>query len=261
MKIKEIIDFLEKKGEWVDRLYTRDRVLYGDDNLDVNQVITCWVATIDVIKEAKKRNCHFIISHENPFYLASTSLHSTLIKAQEEKMSLLKDNRITIYRCHDLWDLYPEYGVRDRWARTLQLSFEEAIPHSFFRVAYDVDMTVEELAHHVNTCIQDLGQIGIQVIGDLKKKVNRLAIGTGACTDVFSMNEHHVDACLVSDDGINNWVGVQWAMDHHIPLIVVNHMTCEAPGMKGLQEYLTKEFPDIKVEFLDNDYGIYHIQK
>ena len=48
--------------------------------------------------------------------------------------------------------------------------------------------------------------------------------------------------CLVSDDGINNWVHTQWAMDHHIPLIVVNHLTSEAAGIKKLSEYLSEQF-------------------
>ena len=49
MKIAEIISCLDKQGEWVNRSLTRDRLLIGDDEQEVNQVIVCWVATFDII--------------------------------------------------------------------------------------------------------------------------------------------------------------------------------------------------------------------
>lgn len=118
MKIKNIIEFLESQGDWVNRHFTRDHILIGTDETEIKSVIVCWVATLDVINKAVKNDCHLIISHENPFYMASTSLPTVVLHAQKEKMKLLNDNNITIYRCHDLWDLYPKYGVRDQWAKT-----------------------------------------------------------------------------------------------------------------------------------------------
>ena len=100
-----------------------------------------------------------------------------------------------------------------------------------------------------------------EVIGDKNKKINRLGIGTGACTDVFQMSEHGVDACLVSDDGINNWTAVQWAMDNDLPLIVINHMTCEAPGIECLAKYLNEQLQEVSFTYVPNKYGIYHIEK
>ena len=58
MKIAEIISCLDKQGEWVNRSLTRDRLLIGDDEQEVNQVIVCWVATFDIIEKAMK--IHFI---------------------------------------------------------------------------------------------------------------------------------------------------------------------------------------------------------
>lgn len=261
MKIRKILDLLESQGEWVNRNCTRDRILFGDDQKDVDKVIVCWVATNDIIDQAIEQDVHFIITHENAFYMASTSLPTPVYEAQQKKEILLKENDITLYRCHDLWDLYPEYGVRDCWAKVLELNFEAVEGHSFLRYAHDVNMTVKELAHHINERIEPYYQYGIEVIGNLDKKVNRLGIGTGACTDVFEMSTHDVDACLVSDDGINNWIAVQWAMDHDLPLLVINHMTCEAPGIKCLADYLNKELPEVSFTYLPNTYGIHHIEK
>lgn len=261
MKVKDILDKLEVQGEWVNRRHTRDHLLLGDKEQEIESVIICWVATIDIIKQAILENCHFIITHENPFYMSSTSLPTTIMESQSQKVKLLEEYQISIYRCHDLWDLYPEYGVRDQWAKVLQFNFDKATKNSFIRIANHINMSVYDLANHVSKQIRPFYQYGVQVIGDLTKNVQKIAIGTGACTDIMEMYEKGAEACIVSDDGINNWVHVQWAMDYHIPLIVVNHMTSEAAGMKGLCQYLSQEFKDIKFVYKDNDYGIYHIEK
>lgn len=31
--------------------------------------------------------------------------------------------------------------------------------------------------------------------------------------------EHGADTCLVSDDDVNNWIGVQWVMEHDSHLL------------------------------------------
>lgn len=261
MTIRDIIDLLESQGEWVNRSCTRDRILFGEDQTEISKVITCWVATNKVIQYAIEHDIHFIISHENPFYLASTTLPTLIYRAQKEKEALLKENNITIYRCHDLWDVYPKYGIRDSWANTLDLNFEELHDHSYYRYTNDINMTVEECAQHIINRIKLYHQQGIEIIGDKTQIIHRLGIGTGACTDVFEMYEEGADACLVSDDGVSNWIGVQWAVDHDIPLIVINHMTCEAPGMEPMVEYLSKQFPEVTFTFVANDYGIYHMDE
>ena len=141
--------------------------------------------------------------------MASTSLPTVVLHAQKEKMKLLNDNNITIYRCHDLWDLYPKYGVRDQWAKTLGFDFDLKKSNKFLCYADNINLTTEQLAHHVIKCIKPYYQFGIELIGNKDKVIKKVGIGTGACTDIFEMYENNVDACIVSDDGINNWVNVQ----------------------------------------------------
>lgn len=261
MKIKEIIQYLENQGEWVDRQNTRDHVLIGDVQQDVQEVIVCWVATIDVIEKAIQSHCHFIITHENPFYMSSTSIPTAILNAQKEKRDLCCQHQICIYRCHDLWDLYPEYGVRDSWAKLLKFPFQKSHYGSFIRVSEDIQMKVTDLAQHITQCIEPFFEFGIEVIGDLGKEIHYLGIGTGACTDIIEMYNQGADVCLVSDDGMNNWVYTQWAMDNGIPLLVVNHLTSEAIGILALSRYLSEHFNHVHFQYIYNDYGIHHIEK
>lgn len=258
MKVKDIISFLEQQGDWVNRRMTRDHLLCGNENIDINKIIVCWVATYDIIEKAIQKGCNFIICHENPFYLSSTNMHSAIVEAQREKRKILEEHSICVYRCHDLWDRYPKYGVLDSWAKALKLSFDKEKEYTFFKCTNALNMTTKELAINIKNCIEPYGETGIEVIGNLNKKITTLAIGTGAITDVFQMVDMGADACLVSDDGINNWTSSQWAMDHNIPLIVVNHMTSENAGMIGLKDYLELKFPEVDIEMLFSEYRIHH---
>lgn len=260
MKIQDIIFHLENQGEWVNRRKTRDHLLIGNDQTEINKMIVCWVPTKDIIQKAIDEHYHFIICHENPFYLDSTFMHSAIIDATKDKKSLLENHQITIYRCHDLWDLYPAYGVLDMWLKLLHFNNHKTINQGFYKIIYNVNMATQDLAIHIKKYIALYGENGIEVIGDLNKHIDNLAIGTGDITDVFEMTDLNADACLVSDDGINNWVSVQWCMDHHIPLIVVNHRTAENAGMLGMKNYLNHIFPDLYIEFLTNNYQIYHFE-
>lgn len=258
MKIKEVIELLEIQGEWVNRNKTRDHLLIGNTEAEITNITVCWVATIDVIQQAISNKSNFIISHENPFYAAGTSVPTLIMKSTEKKQQLLKDNYITVYRCHDLWDLYPKYGVKDQWKKVVDIPFEYDKGFSFLSYSKPINTTVIELAEKISKNIKDYGQQGLQIIGNRNAKVTKAAIGTGACTDVIEMVQNGADCCIVSDDGINNWISVQWAIDNNIPLIVVNHMTCEAPGIKCMKEYLSDNLKDIEINFISNDYGIYH---
>ena len=60
MRIRDIIDLLESQGEWVNRSCTRDRILFGDAQSEISKVITCWLATIEVIQYAVEHDIHFI---------------------------------------------------------------------------------------------------------------------------------------------------------------------------------------------------------
>lgn len=262
MKIQEVIDFLEEQGQWVNRSYTRDHVLFGDTQQSLENVVVCWVATLDVILQAIEKKCQLIITHENLFYMNATAIPTAILEAQKEKTDLLQKHHIVVYRCHDLWDLYPQIGVRDQWAKILGLEFQQpSHEKSFIRISYPFQMTVSALAKHIVQRIAPYHEYGVEVIGSLTQNVHCLGIGTGACTDVIEMYEQGADVCLVSDDGINNWIQTQWAMDHHIPLIVVNHLTSEAAGIKALKQYLSQQFTDIHFEYIANDYGIHHLAK
>lgn len=257
MRIKDITTMLEKEGTWVSRdIVTRDHILFGSDETDVTKIGVCWVATKKVILEAIKQEISFIITHENPFYQCSTRMNTAAIISAEEKKKLLKEYDITVYRCHDVWDLIPEAGVADQWAKRLGFAFEKRRVSSFYQAADITPMTAGALALHTANTLKQDGQLGVYLFGDSDKIVQRIAIGTGAATNIYQMLGFDPDAVIVSDDGINNYDAAQYAIDQNVPMIVVNHSCCEVAGIKAMAYYLTEKLPEIKTCYLDAGYEV-----
>lgn len=257
MKIKDVIECLKNEGTWVRwNRCTRDRVLFGDDDQEVKKIGVCWVATNKVIEQALKKGINFIISHENIFYTTGTHLETKLVESIEHKKDLLSKGNICVYRCHDVWDSIPEYGVSDVWAKKLGFDFRDRVINSYYQYADIPKQTVSQLAKHVANVLKDDGEDGVYVFGDVNKEVSHLAIGTGAGTDIFEMLEFNPDVVIVADDGITNYKDAQYAIDNDLPMIVVNHAGCEIGGLKNMVNYFNDKLPDLDVEYLEEGFHI-----
>ena len=245
MQIKHIIQSLEEKGKWVNWKMTRDHVLFGDETMDVDKIGVCWIADMHAIQEAINQDIHFIITHENPFYLDSTKPLTRILEATKKKQDLLKKYNICIYRCHDVWDYFPKYGVADTWAEILELPFEERVnvkqPFHFA----NIDMGAKELAKYIAERIKKYGENGVTIVGNPEQRVTRLGIGVGACTSVYDMLDNGADCCLVSDDGFRSWAEAQYMLDMGYPMLIVSHGISEIPGLMNLVEYLKKSYKNV----------------
>lgn len=259
MKIKKIIETLTAGASWVDYNETRDIMLFGDDELDVDKIGVCWVATNQAIEQAVEKGIHFIISHENPFYHMTTGPKRLAHLSVEKKRGRLQENGIHVYRCHDLWDKIPEVGVADVWAKRLGYDFKRETS-SYIQHAVIEETTVRELAVHVAEALKPDGENGVYIFGRPDKKVSAIGMGTGAATDIFKMLDGApCDVCIVADDGISNFYQAQYAIDNDLPLIVVNHACCEIAGIRSMADYLKGRFPELGVSYLEEGYTITHI--
>ena len=259
MKIQHILDTINTDAFWINFNETRDIVLCGSADKDITKVGVCWVATNKVIDQAIEKKIPFIISHENPFYHMTTSPKRLAHISAERKKARLEEHGITVYRCHDLWDMIPEVGVADLWAKRLGFDFQRKTD-SYIQHATIPETTVRQLATHVAKSLCEDGENGVYIFGNPEKKVTELGMGTGAATDIFKMLDlAPCDACIVADDGISNFYQAQYAIDNDLPLIVVNHSCCEIAGIKSMQKYIAKLFPELEVSYLEEGYTVTHL--
>jgi putative NIF3 family GTP cyclohydrolase 1 type 2 len=192
---------------------------------------------------------NFVISHEGAFYphfIGSTSEDDHHAKKRE----LMHDLGITLMRCHDTWDRMPEFGILDAWADFLGFPTEPRELESVYKVCRVDGLTVYEVASKVLEKTAVLGQSSVNVMGDMGKRVSRLAIGTGAITRVPDMYETGADVILATDDGTHTTYCGLWALDLDIPVLTVSHATAELPGMMRLADYIRAKFPGIEVRYL-----------
>ena len=245
MKIQDIINHLQERSPWVDFSKTRDIVYCGDTGNDTDKVGVCWVATRRVLEEAARKGITFIITHENFLYQESTSPYLPLLESRRWKLDFCRQNGITVYRCHDIWDRFPQYGISDTFASIIDLPFEERDVRSFYHYA-NVQMSARQVAQKLADALMPYSCENVELLGNPEAAVHRVGIGTGAITSFEEMHRNGCDCIIVTDDGSNNWIDFQFCLDNGISLIICHHSSSEIPGMDQLDDYLRQQFPQVE---------------
>ena len=270
MKAEELHKHFKSVGRWVNWERTVDRFLAGNPDVEVEGIAVSWMPTFPNLENALKAGCNLFVTHE-PLYAVTIDDQGKVIGGTPfidphlrgirnkifdkddvwvKKQKWLEEVGMTIYRCHDFWDDFPEMGIHGAWAEWLGLSGEPVEKKRFYEIHEFDETTVEDLANRILERVKPLGQEAVHVVGNLRKRVSRIAIGTGAITDYREMHRMGADVLLLTDDGTRLWESRQWAIDSGMPLIIVNHATSEEPGMIALSLYIQKIFPEIPVKHI-----------
>ena len=268
MKAQDILNHFKSNGPWVNWEKTVDQILFGDPKVEVNGIAVSWMPTFSNLSKAVDEGCNIFITHEALFAAKIDDtgniidcpivkdLHARWIAGKRKlekddiwikKMEWLEEKNLTVIRCHDFWDSYPDIGVHGAWAKWLGYTKPPIKVDNYYELHEIQETTLEELCKEILEKIRPLGQDSIQVIGDLDKKISRITLGTGAASNYRDMHAFGGEAIILTDDGTMLWESGQWAKDTGIPLIIVNHSLSEEPGMRSLAKYLKKIFPDIPV--------------
>lgn len=252
-KASAILEHFHEIGTWVNWELTEDQFLFGDSEVDVRGIAVAWIPTMELINRATHHNVNLFITHEPAFYPGYEPSDSTqtLIRHKRERLDL---GGITLLRCHDTWDRMPDLGIVDSWASFLGFNALPRKTESFYRISLTEGLIATEIARTIAAKIAPLGQNSVGIFGDPDRRIERLAIGTGAITHLPSMHELGADAFLMTDDGMNFWTGGHWSVDLDLPLLVVNHAISELPGMQNLARYLQDLYPSTPVEYFPINY-------
>ncbi|HEV2126112.1 MAG TPA: Nif3-like dinuclear metal center hexameric protein [Chloroflexota bacterium] len=256
MRAIELDHHMRAVGTWVDWERTVDTFKCGDPQTEVRGIAVAWQSQWPTLRAAHDAGRNLFVTHEPTFYVHRDDDPGHYGDEQTDaKRAWLAETGMVIYRCHDVWDVVPEHGVRDRWARGLGLSEPPlAEDDRHYYGLYSVQaQPLRLLAEQLLARTRELGQQQIQLMGDGERVVRQLAIGTGAACRVPAMaalrapDDSGPDALLVTEDGMRFWADGSWAIDRDLPLLVVNHATSEEWGMRSLAAYLEAHFPGVPV--------------
>ena len=257
MRAVDVDRHMRMVGTWVDWERTVDTFKCGDPHDEVRGIAVAWQSQWPTLRAAHAAGCNLFVTHEPTFYVHRDDDSGAFQDEQTDaKRRWLAESGMVVYRCHDVWDVLPEHGVRDSWARGLGLAgpplAEDARRYyGLFAVAAQ---PLRDLARRLAARVRDVGQHQVQLVGDGRRVVTHLAIGTGAACRVPAMAALRApggagpDALLVTDDGIRFWADGSWAIDRGLPLLVVNHASAEEWGMRSLAAYLQRHFPGVPVQ-------------
>jgi len=262
---RDIHAHLRSVGTWVDWEggTTCDGFKHGSPDTAVNGIAVAWQSSLSALRQARDLCCNLFITHEPTFYAHMDDDTSwRLTEPAQRKIAFLDREKMVVYRCHDVWDIFPRLGIVDAWSEFLGLGQPVATAR-YYNLHEVPPTTAWELTHRIALAVSSLGEQAVQILGTKWQMVRRLAVGTGAITDVRKMVELGADVLLTTDDGTTLWRDAAWLEDLGLPMIMVNHRTAEIPGLLRLVEYLQQQFPGVPVHFVGSkcSYEIYATQR
>ncbi|WP_099225147.1 Nif3-like dinuclear metal center hexameric protein [Listeria costaricensis] len=271
VKIIDAIQMIIEKSQAqaVDETKTIDQVIIGDVNQELTGIVTTFMATIDVIKEADQLGANFIITHE-PTWFNGRDRTAWLLEdaVYEEKLALIKSKGITIWRFHD----YMHMGEKD----LIYAGFEEALgwkgktltknPASTnildrSEICYEIEeMASRELIEQLKNA---LGNEPVRFIGAKDARSKRIGVllggsslGLGDETNPMQLIQaRELDTVICGD--ITEWTISAYIRDavqlgQNKSMIVLGHERSEEIGMKALNKWLEGLSLGTAIHFVDS---------
>jgi putative NIF3 family GTP cyclohydrolase 1 type 2 len=261
LTVKDVHEHLLGLGsKWVDPQKTVDTLKAGTPQLLVKAIAVGWMSYFDSLRQAKERGCNLFVTHEPTYYDHFDRVQSVSAFAiAGKKRKFIEQSGMAILRCHDVWDRVPAIGIRDAWARFLGLEKEidarisaDQSPGRPFCGLYEIaPVTAGEFARQLADKLAVLGQNTVLFLGPEGKRIQKVAVGTGAITPFREMVlDLKADLVVCTDDGFCFWRDGSLAIDMEFPVIIVNHGCSEEIGVKRLAEHLAEKFRPVPVHHI-----------
>jgi len=248
MTIKSIIDGILAYHPDIGDRRTCDVIIGADPNVECTGILVSIAPTVEIVRKAIEIGANFIFVHEPTFYSGYDDECEWLKgnDVYEEKLSLLVDNGIVVYRDHDHIHAHNPDGIFHYMLKQLGW-LEYVVPGSGRR--YDIKLpetTLSELAAHVKKA---MGLDTIRYIGNPDARVSTV----GFCGHLLPnentnwSNNAQVAASWKYDVIIPGEI-VEWTLPLYIRdaamlgkakgMIIPGHFIQEEAGMRWAVEWL-----------------------
>ena len=248
MKPEDIKEYLLRRCNRP--LGKEEGILFGDPYIEIRNILVTWMATLDAIEEAIRKECNFILCHEALFYpyVVPEGLGDVLSwRTNRKRLELLAKNGITVFRAHGLLDylLITEY-----FGKTCNLGE----PVAKEEIAYIYQVAPIILKDFARSIKSSMNLPSIRMAGDPEKEISRIGIAVGGMGLFVNIGfweillKYNVDVILV---GETDEYAIRYALDSGVAVVETTHPSSENPGLKKFSEELARDFPDVKVYFYD----------
>jgi len=234
---------------------TVDKLLIGDSNAPVTGIVTTFMPTLSIARQAASLGANLVIGHEGLFF----SHHERLDGSPEGEIERIKRQQlealeVAIFRLHDGIHRYSPDGITEGLVAKLGWSdhVREYRPEACL---LDIPSApLRDIAEEIKT---RLGLACLRISGRPETVFSRVALlagyrGGGTLTIPLLESK---DADLVIYGEGPEWETPEYVREaarigRQCGLIVLGHAESEDPGMERLAESLSGLFPHIPVHHL-----------
>lgn len=234
---------------------TVDKLLTGTPDTEVTGVVTAFMASEYVIRQALALGANLIVSHEGIYYSHMDNgdllVHDPVY---QNKKRLIEESGIAIFRFHDYIHRYNPDGIMTGLVNELEWMPQVEKHDPVYSVITVPPMTVRQLAEYVKA---RLGIHGVRVVGELDMLCARIGLLAGyrggGPLNIPLFEKEGLDVIIAGE-------GPEWETPEYVrdavsqgrnkAMILMGHAASEEPGMKYAAAFLQGCFPGLPVYFV-----------
>jgi putative NIF3 family GTP cyclohydrolase 1 type 2 len=257
MTIQQVIDAILSYHPKIERPETCDGFKCGNPSDECRGIVTTCMPTVEVIRKTAELGYNLIICHEPSFYshMDKTDWLEGKVGVYDEKLKLLNDNGIAIWRDHDHIHAHKPDGIF--YGVMKELGWDEYLTEDPDRPRYFKlpKTTVRELARFLKEKLQ---LNAVRVIGNVDAEITTVAFGGHVYPPVPEQNATNllntVDVLIPGE--LIDWTVTSYARDavqlgKNKAILHIGHFNSEELGMKYAATWIMKLIdPSIPVEFV-----------
>ncbi|MBU5483499.1 Nif3-like dinuclear metal center hexameric protein [Clostridium sp. MSJ-11] len=243
LKVKELMEIME---DYAPLKYKEDfdnvGLMVGDPEDEVKSILVALDCTLDVIEEAKEKECNFILTHHPLLFIKPKNITTRTL--QGKKIIELIKNDINLYSSHTNLDSTID-GLNDLIVKLLGYDqwtiMEDKNPHGVGEnkiglgriVDLNTPLTLEELCNKVK------GTLGISTLkysGKEDRIIKKLALINGSGNDFLYKAKDMGADCIITGDTTYHYASD--LAEEDVCIIDIGHFESEWPTMKIVGNWL-----------------------
>jgi putative NIF3 family GTP cyclohydrolase 1 type 2 len=230
---------------------TVDTIKAGDPSTPVTGIATTFLDTMDVLREASRRNENLVITHEPTFYnhLDDTAFFED-DPVYKEKLAFIERHHMVVFRLHDEIHMAKPDPIGMALVEALGATkyLDDPNDPSLITIPpVSLRVFVRELQSrlHLQT---------MRIVGNPDMSVKHIAIRPGASglqRQVSALRQDDVDLLIAGE--ASEWETVEYSRDataqgRKKALVLIGHQPSEEPGMEQAAKDIRTLFPTLKVD-------------
>ncbi len=226
---------------------TVDTLKAGDAAQPVTGVVTSFMATLDVLRQAVAVGANFVITHEPTFYN-----HPDEVDWLKDdpvylaKRAYLEAHHLAVWRFHDYWHGYARDGIQTGVVQKLGWEAYQAASSP-----YEFDLPPQSLAALVQHVQTQLGARHLRVLGPAEMTCRKVLLLPGSPPTEWQLGAVRAAEVVITGE-TSEWQVVEYTRDaqalgQNKALVLVGHERSEEAGMAYLAGWLAPRVPGVPV--------------